>query len=99
MVTEPEAAAVYAARYLKEDAGHEFLKASFWNWLSNYYRLIHCTERRMFRALRRWWRHSGRVLMQQHPLPVITYIKDVASYKVTQLEPALELEPVTFPTG
>jgi hypothetical protein len=28
MVTEPEAAAVYAARYLKEDTGREFLKES-----------------------------------------------------------------------
>jgi hypothetical protein len=28
MVTEPEAAAVYTARYLKEDTGREFLKES-----------------------------------------------------------------------
>jgi hypothetical protein len=36
MVTEPEAAAVYAARYLKEDAGREFLKASFfWLWIGS----------------------------------------------------------------
>ena len=28
MVTEPEAAAIYTARYLKEDTGREFLKAS-----------------------------------------------------------------------
>jgi hypothetical protein len=34
MVTEPEAAAIYTARYLKEDTGREFLKASSFDWLS-----------------------------------------------------------------
>jgi hypothetical protein len=29
MVTEPEAAAIYTARYLKERLGEEFLKVSF----------------------------------------------------------------------
>jgi hypothetical protein len=34
MVTEPEAAAVYAARYLKEDTGREFLKESLFDLLT-----------------------------------------------------------------
>jgi hypothetical protein len=34
MVTEPEAAAVYTARYLKEDTGREFLKESLLNFSS-----------------------------------------------------------------
>lgn len=34
MVTEPEAAAIYTARYLKEKMGQEFLKVSIFNQLS-----------------------------------------------------------------
>jgi hypothetical protein len=33
MVTEPEAAAVYTARYLKETMGREFLKVQFLTFL------------------------------------------------------------------
>lgn len=65
MVTEPEAAAICAARCLKEDAGREFLK-----------------------------RGESFVLCDAGGGTV-----DVVSYKVKQLEPTLELEKVTFPTG
>jgi hypothetical protein len=37
MVTEPEAAAVYTARHLKEELGQDFLKASLFEndtWVS-----------------------------------------------------------------
>lgn len=34
MVTEPEAAAIYTARYLKEKLGQEFLKVNFSNQTS-----------------------------------------------------------------
>lgn len=53
MVTEPEAAAVYTARYLKEDTGREFLKESLLNFSSLRISAnpLHRTENVLFYAM------------------------------------------------
>ncbi|KAH0538333.1 hypothetical protein FGG08_005068 [Glutinoglossum americanum] len=83
LVSEPEAAAIYTARYLKELHGADFLKKD------ECFALCDAGGGTVVRGAH----------LQEVTLRFNWCFKDVVSYKVKELQPTFELKAVTFATG
>ncbi|KAI9776338.1 MAG: hypothetical protein M1839_000418 [Geoglossum umbratile] len=83
LVSEPEAAAIYTARYLKQVRdGADFLRA-----IALYY--VMRAEEQLY----------VKYICKERPYVLTVVFKDVVSYKVKELQPTFEVEAVTLATG
>jgi hypothetical protein len=97
LVTEPEAAAIYTAQYLKQQEA-ELLKVCK-KAVTARILLTFMPGERMLRSLRcRRWNSGMCDFVCLHSIG-INISQDVVTYKVMQVEPNLQLEALTIPTG
>lgn len=97
LVTEPEAAAIYTAQYLKQQEA-ELLKVRK-RAVTAKILLIFMLGERMLRSLRcRRWNSGMCDFICLHTIDV-QILQDVVAYKVMRVEPNLQLEAITIPTG
>lgn len=97
LVTEPEAAAIYTAQYLKQHEA-ELLRVRK-RAVTARILLTFMLGERMLHSLRcRRWNSGMCDFVCLHSIG-IKISQDVVAYKVMQVEPNLQLEAITIPTG